>query len=186
MKKFIAVISAVTLIYAISVIFADSVMNDLSGNIIRLHIVANSNSERDQEIKLKIRDEILKSDINIDDFQSAAKNIYKIEHIANSVLAENNFSYGAAVNLGYFKFPEKKYDQIILPAGKYNGINVVLGKGNGKNWWCVLSPPACIMDKTVKFDDDALKNVLNEQTMAVISGDFKYKFKIFEIIDKFF
>ena len=186
MKKLFAILSFVTLIYIMSVVFANSVMNDLSQNIIRLHIVANSDSEIDQNIKLKIRDEILRADINIDDFNSAAKNIHKIETLSNSVLSENGFSYGAVVNLGNFKFPEKKYDQITLPSGNYNGINVILGEGVGKNWWCVLSPPSCIMDKTVKFDENPLKNTLNKQTFAVISGDFKYKFKLFDFVKNLF
>lgn len=186
MRKIFAILCAVTLIYIMSAVFANSVMDDLSQNIIRLHIVANSDSKCDQEIKLEIRDAILRADINIDDFNSAAKNIHKIENIANSVLSENGFSYGAVVNLGNFKFPEKKYDQITLPAGNYNGINVILGKGEGKNWWCVLSPPSCIMDKTVKFDETPLKNTLNRQTFSVISGDFKYKFKLFEFVKSLF
>lgn len=186
MKQIFAVLMGLTLVYLMTVVFANSVMDDLSENIIRLHIVANSNSCSDQDIKLKIRDELLRADINITDKDSAIKNLRKAEKLASDILSENGFSYGAKVNFGYFPFPEKSYDGITLPAGNYNGIKVVLGDGNGKNWWCILSPPACIMDGCVKFDDTPLRTRLQDKTFAVISEKPKYELKILEVLKKFF
>ena len=185
MKQIFAILSGLTLIYIMTVVFANSVMDDLADNIIRFHVVANSNSESDQKIKLKIRDEILKSDIKIEDRTSAFSALRKMEEISNKVLQKEGFSYGARANLGYFKFPEKKYGRITLPKGSYNAVRIVLGKGLGENWWCILSPPACVIDKTVKFDEDALKSQLSPKTYAVISQDFKFKSKLLEILKKF-
>ncbi len=186
MKQFFTLLTGLTIIYLMTVVFANSVMDDLSENIIRLHIVANSNSKKDQEVKLKIRDEILQADINIDDRASAISNMRKIEEISNRVLSENGFSYGAKSDFGNFKFPEKTYGRITLPKGNYYGINVILGNGNGQNWWCILSPPACLMEGTVKFDDDVLKSRLNDETFMVISNDYKYKSKLYEFAKNFF
>lgn len=186
MKQVFILLTGLTIIYMMTVVFANSVMEDLSENIIRLHIVANSDEDIDQQIKLKIRDEILRADINVEDKASAIFNMRKIEKIANDVLFENGFSYGAKVNFGNFKFPEKSYDEITLPEGSYYGINVILGNGNGKNWWCVLSPPACIMEGCVKFDDEALKSRLQDETFMVISNNYQYKSKIVEIFKNLF
>lgn len=186
MKHFFILLTGLTIIYMMTVVFANSVMEDLSENIIRLHIVANSDNQKDQKIKLEIRDEILRADINIEDRNSAILNVRKIEKIANRVLLKNGFSYGAKVDFGNFKFPEKSYDEITLPAGNYYGINVILGNGQGKNWWCVLSPPACLMEGCVKFDDEALKSRLNDETFMVISKNYQYKSKIAEIFKNLF
>lgn len=186
MKQLFTLLTGLTIIYLMTVVFANSVMDDLSENIIRLHVVANSDQKKDQEIKLKIRDEILRADINIEDRSSAILNIRRIEKIANNVLFENGFSYGAKVDFGNFKFPEKSYDEITLPEGNYYGINVILGNGEGKNWWCILSPPACLMEGCVKFDDEALKSRLHDETYMVISKNYKYKSKIAEIFKKLF
>ena len=186
MKQLFTLLTGLTIIYLMTVVFANSVMEDLSENIIRLHVVANSDQKKDQEIKLKIRDEILRADINIEDRSSAILNIRRIEKIANNVLFENGFSYGAKVDFGNFKFPEKSYDEITLPEGNYYGINVILGNGEGKNWWCILSPPACLMEGCVKFDDEALKSRLHDETYMVISKNYKYKSKIAEIFKNLF
>lgn len=184
MKRIFMLLTGLTLVYIMTVVFADSVMRDLNENIIRFHIIANSDTDCDQQIKLKIRDEILKADININDRSSAIYNMRKIEKIANRVLRENGFSYGACVSFGNFAFPEKSYDEITLPSGNYNGIKVMLGESKGKNWWCILSPPACFVEGTVKFDDEVLKDKLDEKTISVISGNYKYSFKLYEIFKK--
>lgn len=181
MKQILAALTGLTLIYIMTVVFANNVMDNLQENIIRFHVIANSNSKVDQEIKLRIRDEVLKSGIDAKDENTAIENIFKIEQIANKVLAENNFSYGACAMYGYFDFPKKNYGDISLPKGRYKSIRIVLGKGVGENWWCILSPPACLMDGTVKFDEDALKSKLSKSSYAVISNEKKYKFKIVEI-----
>ncbi len=186
MKQIFAILTGLTLVYLMTVVFANSVMDDLSDNIIRLHIIANSDSSKDQDIKLKIRDELLRADINITDKQSAVKNLRKAEKLASEILLKNGFTYGAKVNFGNFYFPEKSYDGITLPAGYYNGVKVVLGEGKGQNWWCILSPPACLMEGCVKFDDTPLKSRLEDKTFSFISDNYKYKSKILEVLKNLF
>ena len=186
MKKFFAALSGLTLVYIMTVVFANNVMSDLQENIIRFHVIANSDSQADQEIKLKIRDAVLNSEISVSDEKTSIENLYKIEQIANNVLSENNFGYGAAACYGFFDFPEKSYGKISLTSGKYKSIRIVLGNGLGKTWWRILSPPACLMDGTVKFDENALKAKLSKTTYAVISEDIKYDFKIIELLKKVF
>ncbi len=184
MKNFFMFLTGLTLIYLMTVVFADTVTEDISKNIIRLHIIANSNSDTDQNIKLKIRDEILKSNPNIKTEEDAQRSLYKIEQAANDMLAENGFSYGATAMYGIFNFPEKSYDNFILPSGKYKSIRVILGDGKGENWWCVISPPVCITDSCVKFDSNTLQKCVNKETFTVISDKYKYKLKTVEIAKK--
>lgn len=186
MKKIFAALLGLTLVYIMTVVFANNVMSELQENIIRFHVIANSDSEIDQDIKLKIRDAVLKSNLSISDEKTSIDNLYKIEQIANNVLRENNFSYGASACYGYFDFPQKNYGKISLPKGKYKSIRIILGSGLGQNWWCILSPPACLMDGTVKFDENVLKSRLSKSTYAIISEDIQYDFKLKELFKKYF
>lgn len=186
MKKTFLFFGMAVCLYTLSVVFANSVTDDLSDNILRLHIVANSNSEIDQEVKLKVRNAVLKSDICLDNEKYAVKNLRRLESEANKVLLENGFSYGSKADFGKFYFPEKTYDNTTIPEGKYKSVKLILGSGKGENWWCVTSTPVCLIDGSVSYDNSALKSKLNEQTFAVISEDNKYKLKIIEWFQKIF
>lgn len=122
----------------------------------RLHIIANSDSGEDQSVKLKVRDEVLKlceSGMKKVSTKEEAKeyisqNLGIIEKKAQEVLVNNGFSYGAKAYVGRFDFPEKTYGDKTYPAGEYDALRIVLGKGEGKNWWCVMFPPLCLMELT--------------------------------------
>ncbi len=133
----------------------DSACDSLRQNVLRLHILANSDSQKDQEIKLKIRDEILKStDIfeKCTDLNSAVlaakENKEKIEKTAKKVLEENGFDYDVSVEIGNTHFKTREYDDFTLPAGNYKSLIVKLGRAEGKNWWCVLFPAVCVPTAT--------------------------------------
>ncbi len=120
----------------------------------RVHVVANSDFEADQEVKLLVRDALL-ADFGEhapgwtdkdDAIAYAEENMLKIESIAQSVLAEHGFSYDVQVQTGNFAFPEKTYADVTYEAGYYDALKVVLGEGDGENWWCVLFPTLCIAD----------------------------------------
>lgn len=167
-------------IMAVSVqCFADGVDSELRNNLVRLHIVANSNSEADQRIKLKIRDKILEN-VSLSD-----KNfLKKAEQIANDELS--SFNYSAKAQYGDFYFPNKKYKNITLPCGKYRGVKIILGEGRGENWWCVLYPPVCVSQDSIEMDKKSknlLKEELNDDVYDIITkSDQKIivKFKIVE------
>jgi stage II sporulation protein R len=129
---------------------------------IRLHVIANSDDESDQRVKLEVRDAIIKDcssmfeDSNSPDesFQIVKDNSNKFEDIANKTLEKNGYTYGAHIETGKFQFPDKLYETTAYPAGKYRALKVVLGSGKGKNWWCVLYPPLCLVTKERQDDEE--------------------------------
>lgn len=163
--------------------------NDIKGKVTRLHIVANSNSRYDQDMKLKVRDNILKIiDINDRDIEGQ---IPEIEKRVNSFLKENNVLYEGTAEYGVTYFPTKYYENIALPEGRYKALNVVLGEGKGKNWWCVMFPPLCFTSGSVGgMNSDALaylQSNLTEDEFKLISvnKDVNMKFKVVELLNKF-
>lgn len=133
----------------------DNACNNIRQNVLRLHILANSDSKADQEIKLEIRDEILKT-TNIfeqcTDLSSAVlvaeQQKELIEQAARRVLKENGFDYNVSVEIGESYFSTREYDDFTLPAGTYKSVIVKLGEAKGKNFWCVLFPAVCVPSAT--------------------------------------
>ncbi|MDD2497161.1 MAG: stage II sporulation protein R [Desulfitobacteriaceae bacterium] len=124
------------------------------GDLLRFHVIANSDSVYDQKIKLLVRDEVIKYMepylSHAQTAQEAASIVQKqspaIEKVADNCLGAHNVGYSARVDLGNFNFPVKAYGNLVLPEGKYQAMRVVLGEGEGQNWWCVLFPPLCFID----------------------------------------
>ncbi len=124
-------------------------------NLIRLHVIANSDSQKDQTIKLRVRDRIIQVTepllIKVEDPKQAetilAGHLPLLKQTAERELARNGQHLPVTVQLGKFDFPQRVYPFGVLPAGEYKGLRVILGKGNGKNWWCVLYPPLCLLEK---------------------------------------
>lgn len=120
---------------------------------LRLHVIANSNSLEDQQLKLHVRDQILleKGDLleHCRDKEQAmeilAQNVEALERAANQVIAECGEQYQAQVQIGKSVFPDKCYGSIRYPAGEYDAVRIVLGEGRGENWWCVMFPPLCLV-----------------------------------------
>lgn len=155
----------------------EAVSEDISGGLVRLHIIANSNSEEDQSVKLKVRDEIIKYAQNFEnvDLEFVNKNISEIEAISNRVLSENGFSYKSHIETGKFNFPTKTYENITLPKGEYNAVKIVLGEGYGENWWCVMFPPLCFTDSAkgelTEENKKKLKDTMNKSEYEMITGE---------------
>ena len=120
---------------------------------LRLHVIANSDSEKDQEVKLMVRDGILEYTANNSgDFTSKeAVESYVENHMedltamTDGILKKEGFNYTSHIEMGRFYFPEKTYGDVTYKAGYYDGVKVVLGAGEGKNWWCVIFPPLCLI-----------------------------------------
>ncbi|MEG1547973.1 MAG: stage II sporulation protein R [Clostridia bacterium] len=137
-------------------------------DVLRLHIIANSDSKEDQRVKLMVRDALLASQADhmravlckADAEAMVKQDAHEIADIVESTLRSNGFEYGARLAVGDYEFPQKQYGEQIYPAGEYRALRVVLGKGQGKNWWCVMFPPLCILElpdgeidyETFKFD----------------------------------
>lgn len=131
-------------------------VNEYNG-IIRLHVIANSDSVEDQNLKLKVRDAVieevgkLNSSKSIDESREwLESHLDDIEKTAEEVIRENGYNYGATAELGVRWIPEKTYGDMYFPAGNYEALNVTLGKGEGQNWWCVLFPPLCLITEDEK------------------------------------
>lgn len=130
---------------------SSQVQNEYEG-IIRLHVIANSDSKADQELKLKVRDEVISvvGDLNKKDNREQSREWLKsqlddLKGLAEDVIAENGFNYKASAELGIRWIPEKTYGDMHFPAGNYEALTITLGKGEGENWWCVLFPPLCLI-----------------------------------------
>lgn len=165
---------------------------NLRRDVLRLHVIASSDSEDDQTVKLLVRDAVLENGAEIFDGSVTAEQaeekisprISEIEQTANKVLRDNGFDYTAKAAVVSEYFDERQYEDITLPAGTYKALKVVLGAGKGKNWWCVMFPPLCLPAAEEKKDEAVA--VFGEDGMKVVSGESKYKvrFRIVEIIEK--
>lgn len=192
---FLILILCAVLINVSSYVYSFS--NDISSSVFRLHIIANSDSKEDQDLKLKVRDAIL-NEMNKNNFSSKEDSINycknhlaDFESIAKNVILENGFNYDVHAEVGNFYFPTKKYGDVSFPAGFYDGLNIKIGKAEGHNWWCVMFPPLCFYDEnSMSLSDDSksvLKNELSDEEFNVISSDkteYKIKFKLVEIFNE--
>ncbi|SHF13619.1 stage II sporulation protein R [Caldanaerobius fijiensis DSM 17918] len=203
MKKLLIIILAIVLIFlGFQYRSYEAQKADISNRLIRLHVIANSDSAVDQAVKLKVRDAIIKAmDSRFEgkyDIDKARKlisdNLSNIQAIAEKVLKESGMNYGAKVQFGRFNFPIKRYGSIVLPPGNYEALKVVLGDGQGKNWWCVMFPPLCFADithglTTVQTEDN-LSQVLSADQLNMIdenkNHEVVFKFKIYEVIERTF
>ena len=197
MKKFIPVmIIGLIISMAVSSYF-NRVESALSDNVLRLHVIANSDSDFDQQLKLKVRDKILQRSDSIfskkSDISEAKKNIKynleEIEKIACAEVAANGCDYPVKVTFGKSDFPTKAYGNVTLPAGTYEALKVEIGEAKGKNWWCVMFPPLCFVDaSSPEMSAEAmamLKDNLSEDEYALITNsenkNVEIKFKAYEI-----
>lgn len=180
--------------------YASSVSSGLSNNLLRLHIVANSDSDEDQNLKLKVRDSLIDYLNSIVDKNNSKDEVIAIlenhisdmENIALSVIHENGFDYDVSISLDHIEFPTKKYGNITLPSGLYDAVNVHIGSSNGHNWWCVMFPPLCLVnDGSMEMSEDSENNLrenLNNEDYNLITQSnetYEFKFKIVELINKF-
>ena len=168
-------------LFAAEVVKTEEIQENLQENLLRLHIIANSNSSYDQQIKLDIRDKLL-------DLGSYDKD--KLYKTANDELLKLDADYGAEVTYKKRYVPKKEYKNIALPEGVYTCLDVVLGRGAGENWWCIAYPPLCFTEAVVgEMSSDAKKQLaarLSEESLSTIlkNENVTYKFKIVEDFQK--
>lgn len=149
--------------------------NDGLVNLIRLHVVANSDSEEDQALKRAVRDVILEEVTPL--FKQAASPeearaaitlaTPRIERAAGAVIASWGKDYAVSAKLGRFSFPGKAYGVVFLPAGEYTALKVLIGEGKGANWWCVLFPPMCFVDWSTGIVLEPRPGTAGAETVAV-------------------
>ena len=183
-----------TTIYAIS--YAQVVSSDISNSVFRLHVLANSDSEEDQSLKYKVRDNLIKYMNNICkecSTKQEAINLVtlhqeKFKQVALETIKNEGYSYNVNIEIGNFEFPTKQYGDISLPAGFYDALKVEIGEAKGKNWWCVMFPSLCFVDISngivPEESKEDLQNVLTDEEYSIISDKsnygMKFKFKLLE------
>lgn len=166
---------------------------ELYDRILRLHVIADSDSDADQAVKLKVRDAVLKllgdemeTSPDLEQARTAAERLMpEAERVARQVLRDSGFSYGATVTLGYEYYPTRDYGGFRLPAGRYLSYRIVLGSGEGHNWWCVLFPALCTAPAE-RQEDEFVTAGFTPGQIGVLSGKkspkYAVRFRILELL----
>lgn len=200
LKRFIIVLFLLTLFVFVSAIsYVSAVSNNIANSVFRLHVIANSDSKEDQNLKYIVRDKLIEYMNNIakdcsskeEVISIAEDNISNFENIARKTIEENGYNYNVTVEIGNFDFPTKSYGDITLPAGSYDSLRVKIGKAEGQNWWCVMFPPLCFVDVTSGVVPDEskqeMKDSMPEEEYSLISktdnSEINFKFKLIEFFE---
>lgn len=163
-------------------------------NVLRLHVLANSDSSADQSLKLEVRDRILEETATLfkdcktkDEAREAVEsNLDKIREIAEQTVREAGYDYSVSVSLGEEEYPTKNYEECCFPAGEYLSLRVMIGEAEGENWWCVLFPPLCIDAAGESREVFAEVGLTDEQYSFITETDnpkYKVRFKLLEVIE---
>ena len=189
---------AYTTICAIS--YAEDISTDIANSVFRLHVIANSDSDVDQNLKYIVRDNLVEymntlcANCNSKEeaITIANEHLEDFREIALNTIKDEGFDYSVNVSIGNFEFPTKHYGDISLPAGYYDALKVEIGEAKGQNWWCVMFPPLCFVDTSSGIvpeeSKEDLENSLTDEEFSIVSDNeenpsFKLKFKILEILN---
>ena len=171
--------------------WASASQSALAGQVLRLHVVANSDSEGDQEVKLAVRDAVLSAAapylLGVEGQEAAeaalTPHLEELAQVGAQVLSEAGYSYPITVSITDQWFPTKEYQDFSLPAGTYRSLQVILGEGAGQNWWCVVFPPLCLASVSETTAQTAAMGGMTEDQVALITGqdgEYVLRFKLME------
>ena len=195
MKKLITYTIMILCVTAIIAVIPTEAEGAIYEDTVRLHILANSDSDEDQELKIKLRDDILTefaTELSAFESADAAKEslgnvLPKIEDFSEEKIKEYGYSYSVAVTLTEEWYDTREYENFTLPCGYYTSLRVIIGDGEGKNWWCVMYPPLCLDMALEKAPaDDGVKKYSDSEFNLISGNGYKAKFKIMEIISGIF
>lgn len=192
-KLLITLISILTVTVFIAILPTEA-EGKIYSDTLRLHIIANSDSEEDQELKLKIRDlllqkysAVLKSEDSINSaIAKTRSNLQEIENDVETWISELGYSYSSSVVLSEEWYDTREYSDFTLPCGYYTSLRIYIGNGDGRNWWCVMYPPMCLDLATDSDTDDAVMNYTKEEIFLITEKKYNYKLKILELISSAF
>ena len=189
-------IAAVVLVGNILIVKSKQVTDSLADEVIRFHVVANSDTIEDQLLKQRVKDEVIeymeplvKDCKSIEDTRNIVKSrLPKIKEIAEVVIGNYEKDYPVYVALDKANFPTKTYGDVVLPAGEYEACRIVIGEGKGENWWCVMYPPLCYIDVAsgvVPLEGkEQLQQELSDEQYKLIADNQNEKYQIrFKIVD---
>lgn len=179
----------------ISVIFSictfAKTSDNIRGQVLRLHVIANSDTSADQSLKLKVRDGVLKASPEIFDGSVNIENaverltprLDEITATARDIIKKEGYDYPVRVTISREYFTTRTYDTVTLPAGNYLALRIVIGEGRGHNWWCVMFPPMCL---PAARKEETIGTVLNDREVRLVEKNPKYeiRFKIVEICEE--
>lgn len=176
-------------------LWLEGTQNSLAGDVVRLHVLANSDSEADQTLKLAVRDRVLAEAAplleGVEDRDTAgdilAQALEQLAQAGADTVAQEGYGYPVAVSLEETWFPTREYEDFALPAGNYTALRVVIGEGEGRNWWCVVFPPLCLGAVSEQVEMSAVMAGLTEEEIALITaeeGEYVVKFKLLELWDE--
>ncbi len=175
--------------------YVNAVSTHISDSVFRLHVIANSDSNQDQELKYVVRDNLLKYMNSITKDYSSKQDIIRVANenidtfysIAKQTILDSGFDYDVNIEIGNFYFPTKNYGDISLPSGNYDSLKIEIGKASGQNWWCVMFPPLCFVDVSSGIvpeeSKQIIQNNLSEEEYTLVSennSEVKFKFKLVE------
>ena len=197
LKRFLVLIILFSIyVFICAFSYVNAVSANISSSVFRLHVIANSDSAEDQNLKYLVRDALIdymnsvsKNSNSKDEAISIAyqhkSDFYKI---AKKVINDNGYDYNVNIRIGNFAFPTKNYGDISLPAGYYDALKVEIGNASGQNWWCVMFPPLCFVDISTGIvpedSKETIKDSLHTEEYNLINNaqtaDVKFKFKLLE------
>lgn len=204
MKKFLKPILILIILFSIytficAYTYVNAVSENLSNSVFRLHVIANSDTQEDQDLKYIVRDKLIEYMNTLSQscsskeevIKTSQDNLNKFKQIAEDTIREQGYSYPVEVEIGIFEFPTKTYGDISFPAGYYDALRVKIGEAKGKNWWCVMFPPLCFVDVTTGIvpdnsKDDLKQNLSNEEYKIISdteNADITLKFKLIEFFE---
>ncbi len=163
-----------------------AVGNEVRSETLRLHIIANSDSEEDQALKLKVRDAVLASTGELfaevsgktEAVAAAEYSSDDIKAVAENVIRAEDFDYSVQVEVTEMWFETRSYDGFTLPAGDYDAVRIIIGSGEGKNWWCVMYPALCVPGAEADISAE-----YGENTSFVTAGGYEIRFAVIEWIE---
>ncbi len=181
-RVLIAICASVLLIVSID-LAVPAKEAEIYDSVIRLHVLAQSDSKQDQQIKLEVRDAIVAECSELfADTRTTDEALKQIEHaasqmeqIADRVLEEQGVPYTATAVFGTETYPTREYDGVTFPAGEYLSLRILLGEGEGQNWWCCLFPPLCMSASTA---EDSLESVGIDTSSGKVFTGRKYRFRL--------
>ena len=194
MRKAIFIFIAVIAFLVINSYIPTKEECDIYNSTVRLHVIANSDSEDDQSLKLKVRDKIIErmSTYNAKSKEEALSYIENdkdnLKKIAEECIKSQGFNNPVEIQIGEEAYPTREYEDFSLPAGKYTSLRIIIGEGKGQNWWCVLYPPLCT-SYAIEYGDDSVDVGLTKEQYNFITGydkEYKVKFKLLEMASQAF
>lgn len=197
LKRFLVLIILFSIyVFICAFSYVNAVSANISSSVFRLHVIANSDSAEDQNLKYLVRDALIdymnsvskNSDSKDEAISIAYQHKSDFYKIAKKVINDNGYDYNVNISIGNFTFPTKDYGDISLPAGYYDALKVEIGNASGQNWWCVMFPPLCFVDISTGIvpedSKETIKDSLHTEEYNLINNaqtaDVKFKFKLLE------